>query len=106
MYVIKTSIEDENKMLAYLARQKDNIGKVDNCATRTLSALAAAGYDAYSLYEGVATPAATGQVAAALVYQTGGQVISLPQGSGSAIINQFLPFNSTAGGGVGGPLPR
>ena len=67
VYDIKTTPEQDAAALAYLRSQKDDIGKLDNCAFRTYQSLRAAHV---RIGEPVApTPAALQQVLNALVAQ-------------------------------------
>ena len=50
LFRIPTTPEQDKAALDYLKSQKDDVGKIDNCAVRTSNALNAAGVDASSMF--------------------------------------------------------
>lgn len=50
VFRIRTTPEQDKAALDYLKGQKDDVGKIDNCAARTSNALSAAGINASSMF--------------------------------------------------------
>jgi hypothetical protein len=94
LYTIKTTPEQDKKIQEYLSKQKDDIGKIDNCAARTLEALRAAGIDPMGdlmkidpdAYPIVITP---GYVGLMMNGVPGAQIYNIPKNGAIPDLSQF-----------------
>jgi RHS repeat-associated protein len=93
LFDIKTTPEQDKVILSYLKSQKDDIGKLDNCAVRTYASLLKAGVVADDMQ--APTPAALMQIMLEKVKSGEAAVIAIPKGGSVPNLKEFDPKNDS-----------